>query len=262
MKKELIIVNPLEFPREFRSLINQAQAVYDTSSSPQARVYFIDTKQGYFLKRAKLGSLQKEAELTMYFFQKGLAQEVISYLSEGEDWLLTAKVDGKDASSECYLADPKHLCHILAKSMRALHDMKPVDGLLPQKISSYLKEVEEGYKQGRFSPDYLLSHQKHETAEQAYQQVQEFSKLLKSDTIVHGDFCLPNLILKDWKFEAFIDWDHAGLGDKHIDLYWVLWSLKRNLGTDIYRDYFLDCYGRGNVNMPLLEAISYFEVFG
>ena len=82
------------------------------------------------------------------------------------------------------------------------------------------------------------------------------AELLKSDTFIHGDFCLPNIMLDDWKFSTFIDVGLAGVGDKHIDIYWVLWSLNYNLGTDKYTDYFLDLYGRENVDMDVLKMVA------
>ena len=51
----------------------------------------------------------------------------------------------------------------------------------------------------------------------------------------------------------------AGVGDKHIDLYWVLWSLNYNLKTDKYTDYFLEQYGKENVDMELLKLVKQVE---
>ena len=82
------------------------------------------------------------------------------------------------------------------------------------------------------------------------------AELMKQDTFIHGDFCLPNIMLDNWKFSTFIDVGLAGIGDKHIDIYWVLWSLNFNLGTDQYMDYFLDLYGREKVDMEILKLVA------
>jgi len=92
--------------------------------------------------------------------------------------------------------------------------------------------------------------------------VQEFSGVLKSDTLLHGDYCLPNIMLNNWTFTGFIDLGGAGVGDRHIDLFWGVWSLFFNLKTDAYRDRFLDAYGRDKVDFEVLRAIGAFEVFG
>jgi kanamycin kinase len=54
----------------------------------------------------------------------------------------------------------------------------------------------------------------------------------------------------------------AGVGDKHIDLYWAIWSLQYNLKTDEYTDYFLDQYGRDNFDYHMLKVIAAYELFG
>ena len=69
-------------------------------------------------------------------------------------------------------------------------------------------------------------------------------------------------MLKDWDFAGFIDVGAGGLGDRHIDLHWGIWSLGYNLGTDAYRDRFLDAYGRDRINKDLLAVMDAFEAFG
>ena len=64
------------------------------------------------------------------------------------------------------------------------------------------------------------------------------------------------------RFSTFIDFDMAGVGDKHIDLFWAIWSLQYNLKTDAYTDLFLDLYGRENFDEDMLRVIAAFELFG
>ena len=91
--------------------------------------------------------------------------------------------------------------------------------------------------------------------------IEENGKYLTCDTLLHGDYCLPNIMLDGWKFTGFIDLDHAGLGDRHMDLFWGIWSLEFNLKTDRYRERFLDAYGRDRVNEETLRLIAALEVF-
>ena len=84
---------------------------------------------------------------------------------------------------------------------------------------------------------------------------------MKNDTLLHGDYCLPNILLDDWKFSGFIDLDSGGVGDRHIDLFWGAWTLRFNLHTDAWCDRFLDAYGRDRIEPEILRAIAAFEVF-
>ena len=80
--------------------------------------------------------------------------------------------------------------------------------------------------------------------------------------MLHGDYCLPNILLDDWRFSGFIDLGGAGIGDKHVDLYWGAWTLNFNLKTDKYRKRFFDVYGRDEVDEELISLIGVIESFG
>jgi kanamycin kinase len=51
-------------------------------------------------------------------------------------------------------------------------------------------------------------------------------------------------------FYLFVRW---GVGDRHYDLFWGIWTLNYNLKTDKYKDIFLDAYGRSLIDFDRLE---------
>lgn len=63
------------------------------------------------------------------------------------------------------------------------------------------------------------------------------------DTLVHGDFCLPNVLVQDGKFSGFIDLGDAGIGDPWRDYAWCIWSLEYNLKTKHYTPILLQKLG-------------------
>ena len=80
--------------------------------------------------------------------------------------------------------------------------------------------------------------------------------------LLHSDYCLPNILLDRWRFSGFVDLDTGGVGDRHVDLFWAIWSLNYNLKTGKYRERFLDAYGREDVQEELFRVIAAVEVFG
>ena len=70
---------------------------------------------------------------------------------------------------------------------------------------------------------------------------------------MHGDYCLPNILLEDFRLTGFVDFDCGGVGDRHWDLYWGIWTLGHNLKSDAYRDTFLEAYGRSDVDPTLVD---------
>ena len=126
MKRTLITPKVTDFPSEFHSLISSCD-IYDSSCSREARVWFIDKDGGYYLKNSQKGSLCREAQLTSYFGNKGLGANVLEYISNDKDWLLTSRVAGEDGTYKTYLDDPKRLCDTIANRLRILHEIDPSD---------------------------------------------------------------------------------------------------------------------------------------
>lgn len=65
----------------------------------------------------------------------------------------------------------------------------------------------------------------------------------KYNTLIHGDLCLPNILINDNKVVGFIDLGDAGIGDPWIDYAWCIWSLEYNLKTKEYTSILLDKLG-------------------
>ena len=257
MKRTKIQPDIEKIPQRFHKLIEGAE-VYDSSCSPEAKVIYIDRDEGYFLKQSKKGMLAKEALLDDYFNKKGFTAPVVDYLSLESDWLLTKRVQGEDATFALYLDDPRRLATSSAEILRTLHESDFADCPVKTRMDDYFHTVDENYKRG----GYDLSYSIFGTPEEAYRITLEGRHLLKNDTLIHGDYCLPNFLMDNWKFSGFIDLGNGGVGDRHVDLFWGAWTLNFNLHTDKYRDLFFDAYGRDKIDMDAIVVVSAAEVFG
>lgn len=255
MKKTPVQLNPQDFPTRLRPLLEDAQAC-DSSCGSGATVLFLDT--GYFVKIGETGSLREEARRWAFFHRMGLGPAVIDYFSEDRDYLVTRMAQGEDMTH--HLDDPQELCRILAEALRMLHSRSPA-GMDPAPgLQHYLNAAASGA--GCFDSHVLLKRWPIASAEEAWTIMQDNKHRLRFDTLIHGDACLPNVMVKDGQFSCFIDFSHAGLGDRHVDLYWAVWSLAFNLGTEEYTDAFLDRYGRENFEEEMLRVVAAFEAFG
>lgn len=257
---------PIDLPREalpemFHELLNGA-AVYDSSCSPAARVYYLDKAEGFYLKSAPKGSMEKEAALTRFYHQKGLGAQVLSYESLDRDWLLTVRVPGEDCLDARYLSDPMRLCDTTAELLRFLHSQDFTGCPVPDRTAEYLSAARHNYETGHYDKTLFPDNWGYRSPEEAWSVIEKNAKYLRSDTLLHGDYCLPNIMLDNWQFSGFIDLDTGGVGDRHVDLFWGIWSLFFNLKTDAYRDRFLDAYGRQDVEEELLRTVAAIEVFG
>lgn len=244
-----------DFPAQVHWLFEDA-AVYDSSCSSGAQVLFSD--KGYYLKIDGPGALADEAWVGRFFYSLGLGVEVIDYLSLDRDYLVTRMAEGEDLTH--FRNDPERLCRELAQALRKLHSQPATHAPVSARLQRYLESAASG--EGVYDQSVLMDRFPIASKEEAWQIMQEKKHRLSADTLIHGDACLPNVIFRNWKFSTFIDFSLAGAGDKHIDLYWALWSLQFNLGTEAYTDYFLDCYGREYFDLDMLKVVAAFELFG
>lgn len=222
MQKNEIKICIDDFPDELRYIFKDAK-VYDSSSNPSATVLYSDS--GYYVKIADKNSLSKEVAMAKAFENNGIGVDMVSYISHEKDYMVTKSAKGEDCTH--YINNPEKLCKILAETMKYLHSRSIVDVPISPCMNTYV-DIKK-------------------------------ASILKADTFIHGDFCLPNIILDDWKFSSFIDLGLAGVGDRHIDIYWALWSLNYNLGTDKYTELFLNLYGKENYSREVLKVVSEVE---
>lgn len=261
MERKPVTVNPDTIPDLFYPLLAGSH-IYDSSCSQAAQVLYIDRDGGYFLKSAPKGTLQKEALLTKFYHSKHLGAEVLAYESLDKDWLLTARVPGEDCINPQFMQNPIRLCDTTAELLRMLHSTDFTGCPIPNRTADYLSIAAKNFTAKAYDIALFPDNWGYASPEEAWQVVEENGKYLKTDTLLHGDYCLPNIILEDWRFSGFIDLDTGGVGDRHVDLFWGAWSLNFNLKTDQYRNRFLDAYGREAINEELFRVVAAIEVFG
>lgn len=217
-----------------------------------ARTVYIDQDGGAYLKIADSGSLSLASQMQTYFAAHNMSSPVLRYLSADRDYLITAPVQGEAGISEKYLADPNRLSETFAQSLRLLHEIDPNDCPVKDRMSSLIRMA-------AYTPiqpshlddiaDYIGAAQ----ADSAQAEIAAMGGLLRDDVLIHGDYCLPNTILNDWAFAGFIDVADGGVGDRHYDLVWGLWTLNWNLKGPKYGQRFLDAYGRDRIDRDRLR---------
>lgn len=256
MKREKLPLPLQNFPAELHPYLADAE-LYDSSCHSSARTIYI--APDYYLKIDGRGELRREARMTGWFHRRGLGPEVVQYLTRDRDYLLTRSVPGGDGRS--WLDDPERLCRTLAQTLRVLHATPPAGLPASTRLERYLASAEDRdggcWDESVLMPEFMIR-----SREEAWSVMQANKSRLKRDTLIHGDFCLPNVILNGGGSGSLIDFSMAGAGDRHIDLYWAVWSLRYNLKTGRYTGYFLDLYGRDRFDITMLPVIAAFEAFG
>lgn len=261
MKRTLLNTLPDALPSEIRKIIDRGR-IWDSSCSPEARVYYLEADGGYYLKRAAAGTLLREGQMAEYFAARGLSPRVLGYYTNEYDWLLTERAVGEDCTHAQYLSEPKRLARLHGERLRALHELSHADCPVQNRLSEYLARADENYRTGNYDKSQFPDSFGYRSEEEAWRVLDEGKHLLRADTLIHGDYCLPNVILDGWDKYTFIDLGASGVCDRHVDLFWGAWTLFFNLGTDEYRDIFFNAYGKDKINYEALRIVAAAEVFG
>lgn len=257
MKRVKTTADLSAYPEQIARLLEGAD-IYDSSCSPAAKVSFIDKDGGIFLKEAAAGTLADEAQMHALFHSLRLTSEVLLYETQaGKDYLVTRRVKGEDCTNSLYITEPERLCDTVSTQLRALHEIKQKNTKLPDRNESYRQAVLSG--KGKFEPGLFEGIWDFSSIEQAKQEALEGVSLLESDALIHGDYCLPNIMLDNWEFSGFIDLGGAGAGDRYFDILWGIWTLKFNLGTARLSQRFIDGYGRDLIDRDKLRLIAAIE---
>jgi kanamycin kinase len=74
------------------------------------------------------------------------------------------------------------------------------------------------------------------------------------NVLVHGDFCLPNVLVHDGRLSGLVDLGGAGLASPEIDLAAGVWTLQYNYGKGFARA-FLEAYGWPPMTDPAIEKL-------
>ncbi len=221
----------MEFPKEICKVIGNRNYTINTIGKSGSDVLCFDD----MVLKIETHSEESECEHQMmaWLFGRLPVPEVIcAAQQDGKQYLLMSKAEGEMACEEKFIRDPEKLTGILADGLRKLWQVKaagcPVQAGLDQKLRLAefrvanglcdLEDVEpETYGEGGFSsPAELLAWLK----ENRPQEDLVFS---------HGDFCLPNIFIKDGTVSGFIDLGRSGIADRYQDIALCWRSLRDNL---------------------------------
>ena len=169
---------------------------------------------------------------------------VFHEVSDEKSYLLMSRIEGKMSCDIYYLEHPSELLSLLAKALKMCWSvdisdcphMRTLDAELAEaklRVENQMVDVDntepETFGPGGFgSPAELLEWLFENRPEPEY-------------VFSHGDFCLPNVFLKDGEVTGFIDLGDAGVGDKWRDIALCYRSLKHNFdgtyGGKVYEDF-------------------------
>lgn len=154
-------------------------------------------------------------------------------VQNGFRWTLMERIPGEMSCADVWRADPHLLVRVLADAMKRLWSVDvtdcPVDQRPDAKLGRARKTVENGQVNMELVDPETFGEKGFSSPADLLQWLEEHRSECVP-VLTHGDFCLPNLFLKDWQFTGFIDLGRSGMGDKWTDIAICWRSLRDNFG--------------------------------
>lgn len=219
-----------EIPEKIKQLIGEKCAKKDEIGMSGATVYLLDSM---VLKVQECGEIaDTEYKMMQWLWNKLPVPEILAYEKTNKlSYLLMSRCAGEMSCDIHWLTEPKNLCERLAQVLQSIWEIDisdcPSDCTLEQKLRQAEYNVVHGlvdtenadpntFSAGGFKDPEALLH---------WLQCNIPSEEL---VLSHGDFCLPNIMLKDNRLSGLIDLGRAGIADKWCDIALCYRSLKDN----------------------------------
>lgn len=246
----------LELPPEFHRRTGHLLAAELSAWSNVFRVWLLTGERGRFVLKigdnpTAAAELEAEArllaQLSIYapFVASPLARATV-----GDDaWFLFSYLDGRNLCEGVKeAATPRERTALVAefgRTLRAVHAWKPnlphPANWLAEAVAGSERNVATGrvpdpveepcFRTGARTADLLA-------------ELREGLPRLEPDIVFsHGDWCLPNAIVRDGRIIGAVDWSRGGYADRRWDLVTGVWTVLFTTGDRSLGTVFLDAYG-------------------
>ncbi len=181
--------------------------------------------------------LDGEYDFLQEYYESLPVPEVYAYCREGADsYLLTSTIEGEPLHTVIDEFSSSQIIDLVGEALDLIANQPLIPGT-SDALELELQEVERIIRQGEIDRDSFLQNtgRSPEAELEAIRAEQFFHR---DDVLSHGDFCLPNLMVKDGELSGIIDWGKAGRGDIYRDLAALEGSMRRNVGQDGMKEFF------------------------
>ncbi|MCH5316704.1 MAG: aminoglycoside 3'-phosphotransferase [Eubacterium sp.] len=159
--------------------------------------------------------------------------KVIAFAQEnGYNYLLMSKLEGEMSCSEHNLKSLENTVIALAEGLKMLWSVDISDCPYVNDLDIKLKSAKYNIENGLVDTD---DFNEDTLGEGGFEDVDELYDFLLNNrpeedlVLSHGDYCLPNIFIKDGKVSGFLDLGKTGIADRWQDIALCVRSLKYNI---------------------------------
>lgn len=231
-------------------------------SGSEIRIY-----EDFVLKIDRIRGEDEETVRVMRWLEGKIPVPRVLYYEKDQarQYLLMTRVQGEMSCSPYYLEHPRELLALLAEGLKMLWAVDLSGCPRSRDLDTELKEAKDQVEKGLVSMDRT---EPGTFGPGGFKDPEELLKWLEEHrpspepVLSHGDYCLPNIFLKDGQISGFIDLGSTGIGDRWRDIALCWRSLKHNFdgtyGGKVYPDFHPDMLFDALGIAPDAEKLRYY----
>ncbi|HSK70852.1 MAG TPA: APH(3') family aminoglycoside O-phosphotransferase [Pyrinomonadaceae bacterium] len=223
---------------------NLAQAVsgyvwrQDNIGFSSARIFHLmaENKKSLYLKvdsRAFSHSLLKEKVKLEWLKNRLPVPEVLLFTAdENNEYLLLSEISGLPSSDDSLKTDTPHVIEQLVNGLKMIHSLPIEDCPFKTGLDYKIEFARERMIKGLVEEEDFDDERQGRTAEDLFDELLAVKPTDEDLVFTHGDYCAPNIILKNGKLSGFVDWAIAGIADRYQDIALLTRSVRYNFGEE------------------------------
>lgn len=250
----------INLPKDLEEIIDKSKVTINNKGWSESYVYRIrDVSEigDCYLKVAPnkpSSSLVPERDKLKWLSDKIPVPKIHYFnIENGYEYLLMSQVEGKDLSSRKLKRDYKHIINLLVEGLKLIHSIDITNCPFNEEIDKKLKDARIRIEKGLVREEGFESRYRSRTLKEIYEYLIANKPEEEDLVYVHGDYCFPNIVLKDREISGFIDVGRSGITDKYQDLAICARSIKHNFKNNRLVEEFFDKYGINDVDYKKLK---------
>jgi aminoglycoside phosphotransferase len=195
-----------------------------------------ENENSFYLKiaaRSFENSLLTEKSKLDWLKNRLSVPEIIMFVQDdNSDYLLLSEISGIDASSDFYKQSEAEVIEQMAKGLKMIHSVPIADCPFDARLDYKIESAKQRMLNGLVDESEFDAERTGKCAEDLFRELIENKPCEENLVFTHGDYCLPNIILKNKRLNGFIDWGSAGVADKYQDIALLARSVASNFDAE------------------------------
>lgn len=243
-------MNPIllnELPMEISDFVGEIEEITYPKQGYTSNVGILETLNGvkFVVKRTRgeqfCNWLKREAYVLDVLKDTSLPVPRLLKFVEGKDesWTLTQFMEGQTLRSYLLNEQSEERRHeVIYQFGKILKDIHST--ICPSELKGEGRWLEQMLE----TAEYNLLHYQTDGSAELLQRLKEKKPAFVEQTLIHGDFTIDNVLVKDGKISAVIDWSGGAFGDPRYDTALAIRPKQNAFENESDRVVFFEGYGQ------------------